>query len=151
MSYTKTVQEWAIKSDFQDLFQESDGVANVGFDINFGENVVQALVRGFDDPKMLQLFIFLSVKPKKSKFNDLLQAFNFIYDFMPSGRFTLDEENGIVFNHNAILGDVMPNTSVIEEMVGRAYFFLNAHIDGIANLAYGKLSLEDWKAQLSKE
>jgi hypothetical protein len=151
MSYIKTVEEWAIKSGFQHLFQESDGAGNVGFDMDFGENRSPALVRGFDDPKMLQLFIFLPIKAKKSKFNDLLQVFNYVYEFLPCGRFTLDDKGEIVFNQNVTLGDVMPDISVVEEMVGRAYMFLDFHFSGIAVVASNKLSFEEWKEQLPKD
>jgi hypothetical protein len=70
---------------------------------------------------------------------------------MPFGRFTLNDEGEVAFSQSVTLGNVMPDISVIEEMVGRAYLFLNTHFTGITDVASKKLSFEEWKEQLPKE
>jgi|688.fasta_scaffold658484_1 hypothetical protein len=151
MSYIKAVQEWASGNDFEHLYQEADGAGNVGFSMSFDENQTPVMVRGYDEPQILQVFVFLQFKAKKSAFNHLFQMFNHIYDSMPFGRFTLSDEGEVAFSQSVTLGDVMPNKSVIEEMVGGAYLFLNSHFTGIADVASKKLSFEEWKEQLPKK
>jgi hypothetical protein len=64
MSYIKAVQEWAIGNDFEHLFQEADGAGNVGFNMSFGENQTPVMVRGYDEPQILQVFVFCNLRRK---------------------------------------------------------------------------------------
>jgi hypothetical protein len=141
MSYIKAVKEWAIGNDFEHLFQEADGAGNVGFSMSFGENQTPVMVRGYDEPQILQVFVFFQFKAKKSAFNHLFQMFNHLYDSMPFGRFTLSDEGEVTFSLSVNLGDVMPDKSVIEEMVGRTYFFMNIHFAGIADVGFKEIIL----------
>lgn len=151
MSYIKTIHAWANKSGMADDFKEADGSGNVGFNMTFGENQVPVLVRGFDDPKMLCLNVFMPFEAKKAKFTHLLQVFNHIHDAMAYGRFILSDKGEITFNHNVSLGDIAPDPSVVEEMVGKAYAVIDFYIGGIAEVALEKMSYDDWKDTLPKE
>lgn len=150
MSYTKTVQEWAIKNDFEYL-EEFDGEGAVRFHMTFGEIQVRVLVRGFNEQKMLSVNAYFPFEAKKTKFLDLIQAFNKIHQDMAYGTFTLSEEGEIIYTHNLSLADIPPHVTVLEEMVEKAYVIMDFFIGGIAELALEKLSFEEWKERLPKE